>query len=425
MELSSVTVAVLAGGLGTRLRSAVADRPKVLAEIRARPFLSYLLDQLAAASCRSVVLCTGYLGEQIESTFGKNYGPLRIFYSREQEPLGTAGALRLATPHFDSDSVLVMNGDSFCDINLETFWDWHCARQAQASIALTQVAGSERFGSVKVDPNGKIIEFAEKKQTDGSTWINAGIYFLNRDVLRAIPEGANVSLEREVFPRWVGRGLYGYASSGLFLDIGTPEDFAAAGNFFANLSTPHQRRFVVLDRDGTIIEECEYLSEPDQIVLIPGAATALRELQQMGFGLIITTNQSGVGRGLFDLAQVERVHERLERSLASEGVRLDGFYVCPHHPDDQCGCRKPKLGLLEKAASDLGFSLAESIVIGDKSCDVDMGRAAGAMTLLVRSGYGAQFENTTTADYVVDDLPAATELIRCLVGRGRTVSHGH
>jgi len=96
MELSNVSVAVLAGGLGTRLRSVVADRPKVLAEIRSQPFLTYLLDQIAAAGCRSVVLCTGYLGEQIESTFGKNYGPIRLIYSREQEPLGTAGALKLA-----------------------------------------------------------------------------------------------------------------------------------------------------------------------------------------------------------------------------------------------------------------------------------------------------------------------------------------
>ena len=96
MELSNESVAVLAGGLGTRLRPVVADRPKVLAQIRSQPFLTYLLDQIAAAGCRSVVLCTGYLGEQIESTFGKNYGPLRLIYSREQEPLGTAGSLKLA-----------------------------------------------------------------------------------------------------------------------------------------------------------------------------------------------------------------------------------------------------------------------------------------------------------------------------------------
>ena len=138
MELSNVSVAVLAGGLGTRLRPVVADRPKVLAQIRSQPFLSYLLDQIAAAGCRSVVLCTGYLGEQIESTFGKNYGPLRLIYSREQEPLGTAGALKLAITRFESDPVLVMNGDSFCAIDIKAYWNWHCQCQATASMALTE-----------------------------------------------------------------------------------------------------------------------------------------------------------------------------------------------------------------------------------------------------------------------------------------------
>ena len=425
MDLSSVTVAVLAGGLGTRLRSAVADRPKVLAEVGGRPFLGYLLDRLAAAGCRTVVLCTGYMGEQVEAAFGSNYGALRIFYSREPEPCGTAGALRLATTRFESDPVLVMNGDSFCDVNLEDFWNCHRSSQAEASIALTRVVRSERFGRVKLEPDGKIVEFCEKRETGGPAWINAGIYFLSQEIIRAIPEGANLSLEREVFPRWVGRGLYGYLSGGAFLDIGTPEDFASADDFFERSEEPGLRRYVVLDRDGTIIEECGYLSEPDQVVLIPGAAAALRELQQMGLGLVIITNQSGVGRGFFDLAQLERIHERLAQLLALEGVRLDGVYVCPHRPEDQCACRKPNQGLLQRAASELGFSLKESIVIGDKPCDIDMGCAAGAITLLVRSGYGAQFENGTAADFVVDDLPAATALIWCIVGRGRTVSHGH
>ena len=111
-----------------------------------------------------------------------------------------------------------------------------------------------------------------------------------------------------------------------------------------------QRRFVVLDRDGTIIEEREYLSEPEQVKLIPGVAAALRELRQMGFGLVVITNQSGVGRGIFDQAQLERVHQRLEELFQAEGIHLDGLYVCPHTPDDDCACRKPKLGLLQEAA---------------------------------------------------------------------------
>jgi len=173
-----------------------------------------------------------------------------------------------------------------------------------------------------------------------------------------------------------------------------------------------QRRFVVLDRDGTIIEEREYLSEPGQVKLISGVPAALRELRRMGFGLVVITNQSGIGRGFFDLDQLQQVHQRLEELLRAEGIDLDGVYVCPHAPEDDCACRKPKLGLLQKASEDLGFHMASSVVIGDKASDIEMGRAAGALTILVRTGYGAEFENEVAADYVVDDLAAAVELIR-------------
>ena len=114
-----------------------------------------------------------------------------------------------------------------------------------------------------------------------------------------------------------------------------------------------ERRFVILDRDGTIIEDRGYLSDPEQVTLIPGAGAALRELRRMGYGLIVITNQSGIGRGFFDLGQLQRVHKRLEELLQSEGIHLDGLYVCPHAPDDDCACRKPKLGLLQKAGKDL------------------------------------------------------------------------
>ena len=424
MDIAHITVALLAGGLGTRLRSVVSDRPKVLAPIGTRPFLAYLLDQVANAGCRSVVLCTGYLGEQIASAFGQNYDSLRIAYSQEQELLGTGGALRLAMPQLESDCVLVMNGDSFCRIGLGDFWHWHCRQQATASMALARVVRSERYGSVKFDDTGQVVDFSEKKNS-GETWINAGIYFLSQEFLRSIPQGGSVSLERDIFPQWVGRGLYGYRAPGPFLDIGTPEDFAAAEAFFARLRHTHPRRFVVLDRDGTIIEEREYLSKPEQVALIPGAAAALRELQEMGFGLVVITNQSGVGRGFFDLKQVKLVHQRLERLLAKEGVRLDGVYVCPHTPDDDCACRKPSINLMQQASSELGFSLQDSIVIGDKPCDMDMGRAAGATTFLVRTGYGAQHEKTVAANFVVDDLTGATRLIGDLARKEGTVTHGH
>lgn len=235
-QLSELTIAVIAGGLGTRLRSVVADRPKALAEIHKLPFLAYLLDQLAAAGCRSVVLCTGYRGDQIAQTFGDNYGPLRLRYSQEQEPLGTAGALRLAMTDLHSDPVLVMNGDSYCGIDLNAYWEWHYRRHVVASMVLARVVCSGRYGAVRLDHDSCIAEFAEK-QDNGEGWINAGIYLLGQRVLQSIPEGAGASLERDIFPKWIGRGLYGYPSPSPFIDIGTPADFAAAETFFSSLKT--------------------------------------------------------------------------------------------------------------------------------------------------------------------------------------------
>ena len=181
-----------------------------------------------------------------------------------------------------------------------------------------------------------------------------------------------------------------------------------------------RRRFVVLDRDGTIIEEVSYLSDPKQIALIPGAGKALRDLSDMGFGLVVITNQSGVGRGYFDEAQLTRIHDRLLEMLRAEEITLDGLYFCPHTPQDLCLCRKPHTGLIQKASEDLGFDLSGSIVIGDKESDIEMGCRVGALTMLVRTGYGAQVasERKVAPDYIVDDLPAAVEVI------GRSLQKG-
>ncbi|MGA2031202.1 MAG: HAD family hydrolase [Thermoguttaceae bacterium] len=179
------------------------------------------------------------------------------------------------------------------------------------------------------------------------------------------------------------------------------------------------RRFVALDRDGTIIVERNYLSSPEQVELLPGVGAGLRALRELGLGLLIVTNQSAVGRGYFDLARLEEIHARLRELLAAEGVTIDAIYCCPHTPENGCACRKPLPGLLERAACELGFAATECFVIGDKPCDVDLGRAFGATTLLVRTGYGAEHEGEgkVSADYVVDDLAAAAGIIEGLLDR--------
>ena len=236
MEMSKMTAAVLAGGLGTRLRGAVRDRPKVLASVCGRPFLAHLLDQLVTYGVRDVVLCTGYRSEMIEDAFGGAYGPIALRYSQETEPLGTGGALRLALPLVKSPMLMVLNGDSMCRADLNAFVRWRNTHGAPASLLLTHVDDAGRFGRVDCDEAGRISRFCEKGRT-GPGWINAGVYLLDQALLAEFPEGRNFSIERDGFPGWIERGLYGRRSQGGFLDIGTPESYEAAPAFFDRIST--------------------------------------------------------------------------------------------------------------------------------------------------------------------------------------------
>lgn len=170
-------------------------------------------------------------------------------------------------------------------------------------------------------------------------------------------------------------------------------------------------RFVLLDRDGTLIVEKNYLAAPEGVELLPRAAAGLRRLADSGWGRLLLTNQSGVARGYFDLAAVDAVHRRLLELLAQAGTSLDGIYICPHAPEDGCDCRKPRPGMALQAAADWHFDPRTAVVIGDKASDIGLGRAIGAKTILVRTGYGAtELAGGIRADCVANDLAEAAEL---------------
>lgn len=171
--------------------------------------------------------------------------------------------------------------------------------------------------------------------------------------------------------------------------------------------------FVVLDRDGTIIVEKHYLSDPGEVELLPAAAEGLRRLRSAGLGLVIITNQSAVGRGIINDARLYEIHQRLESLLEREGVVLDGIYFCPHLPSDGCSCRKPNTTLIQAAACDHGFDPGRAFVIGDKATDIEMGQNVGATTILVRTGYGGELarNGTATPSYTARDLGEAAQYI--------------
>jgi NDP-sugar pyrophosphorylase family protein len=223
---------VLVGGMGTRLRPAIGRTPKSMAPVAGRPFLEYLLLQLRRDGFRELVLLTGFGADAVRQYFGGggDWG-VSITYSAEPEPLGTGGAVRHALPVLEGRRYLVMNGDSFFDISLLDLIAAHQApddgARAVATLALVRSSETERFGTVEVDAADRVTGFREKVATRGDGLINAGIYILERTTIEEIPAGCAVSLEREVFPGLVNRGLHATELNGAFIDIGTPETYEA------------------------------------------------------------------------------------------------------------------------------------------------------------------------------------------------------
>jgi NDP-sugar pyrophosphorylase family protein len=225
---AAVPAVLLVGGLGTRLRPVLAGTPKPLAPMGDRAFLELLIRQLESQGIRRVVMCTGFLSEQIQRHFGDGgrWG-VTIQYSREEHPLGTGGALKYAAPYLlDAIEFLVMNGDSFLEIDLNQLIAFHRQHGAMATIAVRKVDNAGQYGTVTMDGDC-VSGFREKAGIRVSGLVNAGVYVFDHTLLDALPDGAS-SLERDVFPRILESGVYGLEQSGVFIDIGTPEDYARA-----------------------------------------------------------------------------------------------------------------------------------------------------------------------------------------------------
>jgi NDP-sugar pyrophosphorylase family protein len=214
-------VIVLCGGLGTRLNGVLGGTPKPMAPIEGEPFLEILIEHAARQGFRRFILCVGHGAQEIENHFHDGNGRTFLF-SREPEPLGTAGALKLCAPLRRSEVSLVMNGDSFCDLDLDGLLERHVRRGGRGAIAVVPSAGRADGGFVEFGADGRISVFKEKI-SQGAAHINAGVYALGRRAFEEIPEGRPCSLEREIFPALIAAGLYAFPVEGPLYDIGTPE----------------------------------------------------------------------------------------------------------------------------------------------------------------------------------------------------------
>ena len=382
---------MLAGGFGTRLAHVVPDVCKPMAPVAGRPFLRFIMDQLAAAGIENAVVADGYRREQIEGFFGAGYRGMDIIYSPEETPLFTGGAVKQALARCEGDWVFVMNGDTWLDIDfaaMETAAEG-APEGVKAAVAVKRMRSFERYGTVDVDAEGTITAFHEKHPcADGL--INAGVYLVRRDALEAMP--AKFSLESDWFERVVTDGaLRACVCEGGFIDIGVPEDYELAQTMLAPLARGW--RLAMFDRDGTVNVDTGHLFEPEKLELIPETVELMaRYAADPEYKIVVVTNQAGIAKDLYAEADMRALHRYMEQELEKHGARVDAWYFCPHHPDctGPCECRKPAPGMLLAAMRDFDAKPQDCVMYGDKTSDEAAAKAAGVAFVYAGEGAGRE-----------------------------------
>lgn len=381
---------ILVGGKGTRLGDLARHAPKPLLSIAGQTrFLDYNLVNLARHGVRDIVLLAGYMGDITRQT----YDGARILGSRvrvivESEPAGTAGALRNAGGL--DDVFLLLNGDSLADVNFLTL-----SRALQpgdvGALALRQVPDGARYGRVALEGD-RIRSFQEKNTAfDGPALISVGVYALRRSVLDTIA-ATPCSIELDVFPKLAKAGvLAGMVVQCDFIDIGLPETLAEARATFPQRM---RRKAILFDRDGTLIKDNGYTHRVEDLVWQPGAIEAVRMVNDSGALAIVVTNQSGIARGLYGEAELERFHKHMQDELRVHGAHIDAFYYCPYHPDGTIANlaladhpdRKPNPGMLRRALIEWNADPQRSFMVGDTVLDTTAADTLGLPSRQVEPG---------------------------------------
>ena len=231
-DLSQIDVLILCGGLGKRLRKKVPETQKVLAPVDDRPFVDILINYLSKQGFRRFILCAGYKADSVEEYIRKAQGNLKVEISREQEALGTGGAIKYARELIKSDHFIALNGDSYCQLDYKMFFDFHLTRCSKVTLALVKQDDVGDFGSITMNRENRITGFKEKVKKDSPQLINAGIYCFTNEIFELMPKEKAFSLEKDFFPRLAGGDIYGFLTKGVFIDIGTPERYEQARTYF-------------------------------------------------------------------------------------------------------------------------------------------------------------------------------------------------
>lgn len=411
-------VVIIAGGQGTRIASVNSEIPKAMIPIEGEPILEYQVELARRYGYTDFLFIIGYLGDQIQAYFGdgSQWG-VTIEYYREMQPLGTAGALGLLKDKLTED-FFVFYGDTVMDFDMAAMLAYHQSQQADATLFLhpndhpydsdivrlksyTSVPfgeGEEGAGPVVYGRGGRVECFCNKPHEEdfvSHNMVNAALFIFSPKILSVIEPNVKCHIEKHVLPRCLEAGmrLFGYVSPEYIKDMGTPDRYYAVcedvrSGKVTRLNRVYARSAIFLDRDGVINREVNLLNRPEQMELLPGAAEAIRLINQAGYLAIVITNQPVLARNLCTFEEEEYINEKMETLLGREHAYLNAIYLCPHHPDGgypeerkelkiKCACRKPAPGMILQAAEDWNIDLKHSFMIGDSNRDIEAGNNAG------------------------------------------------
>lgn len=426
---------IMAGGRGTRISSVASDIPKPMIKIAGKPVLEHEISCLREQGFTDLIITVSHLGSVIMDYFGngKKFG-VSIQYYNEETPLGNAGALFKIKSRL-KDDFLLLNADAVFNVDFNRFISYH--RSHRGLVTLFAHPNNHPFDSGLLITNGEeqVVTWLTKED-ERPKWyrniVNAGLHVINPIVLNMTgisPEivGTEVNgklikvdLDRQILKPLCGTGMiYCYDSPEYVKDMGTPERYKEVCTDFkigkiANRNLKCNQKAVFLDRDGTINKYVGFLRNIDDFELLPGVAEAIRRINLSGYLAIVVTNQPVVAHGEVTFDELQVIHNKMETLLGQQGAYIDKIYFCPHHPHKgydgeveklkiECNCRKPKPGMLLKAAKDYNIDLKHSWMIGDGKNDVMAGKAAGCKTVLLGEGIYGQ-------DYTVKTLTEAIDL---------------
>jgi len=367
---------ILCGGLGTRLHPYTIDLPKPMIATNGRPFLAYIVDQLVEQGVEKIVLLTGYRGDQIEKYFGdgSRFG-VAITYSQGPVEWETAKRIWEARGTFDPQ-VLLMYSDNYIPIDLTKLKAHHDASGKPLTVSLCR----KDKGNIRVGASGVIEAYDSSRTQSGLDYVEVGYMVAERDRMLAAIADPEKSFSNVLKALAAAGELAGFTLQDRYQSIGDPERWKKAESYLAN------KRILLLDRDGTLnvkAQKARYITEWSEFAWLPDVREGLKKLAQAGFEFALITNQAGIARGMIKQDALDDIHARMAAALESDGVKIRGVYVCPHHWDEKCACRKPAPGMLLQASKDLNLRLDRTIYVGDDPRDCETADAATCMSAFV------------------------------------------